>query len=159
MAIHHLYWERDATDSTGWRIFTSRLASPFRVAADVPVCHVSFFRGGRFRTVERLPPPYRRGMGTCREREFDWWELTRHWKATSWDRLRVMALTNFLGTGWEWTASPYVGYPGYKPLRGALGEYNGKFMSGQMILRGGSCVTPASHLRWQPIVLSFSQRN
>jgi ergothioneine biosynthesis protein EgtB len=142
-----LYWEPDATDSTGWRIFTLRGWHPLSALLDTPVCHVSFFEADAFARWRGCRLPTRSGMGTCREWKFDSRELARlgrlHPAIASGDGLR----TQLFGDSWEWTASPYTGYPGYKPLPGALGEYNGKFMSGQMILRGGSCVTPASHLR------------
>jgi ergothioneine biosynthesis protein EgtB len=61
--------------------------------------------------------------------------------------VQTPGIAQLFGDVWEWTASPYQAYPGFKPLAGSLGEYNGKFMANQFVLRGGSCATPASHIR------------
>ena len=62
-------------------------------------------------------------------------------------RLDGAGIAQCFGDVWEWTGSPYTPYPGSRPTAGALGEYNAKFMCNQLVLRGGSCATPASHIR------------
>jgi ergothioneine biosynthesis protein EgtB len=141
-----LYWERDSSDEMGWRIFTLSGWFGLSVLLDTPVCHVSFFEADAFA----------RWRGCRLPTETEWESVSRHVPphGNLLDTGRLHPATakddgveQLFGDTWEWTASPYTGYPGYKPLPGAVGEYNGKFMSGRMILRGGSCITPADHVR------------
>ena len=141
-----LYWERDSSDETGWRIFTLRGWHGLSFLLDTPVCHISFFEADAFARWRgcRLP--------TEAEWEFVASQKLRIGNLLDAGRLHPSAATGegvdqLFADCWEWTASPYIAYPGYRPLPGALSEYNGKFMSGQMILRGGSCVTPTDHVR------------
>ena len=134
-----LYWSKDPR---GWRVFTLRGAvtlDPHR-----PVCHVSFYEADAYArwADARLPT----------EGE---WESASSGQEVAWNFAESgafhpaadLGLGQYFGDAWEWTASPYVAYPGYRPEPGAVGEYNGKFMCNQMILRGGSCATPAGHIR------------
>lgn len=141
-----LYWERDPRNETGWRVFTLHGWETLQMLLDTPVCHVSFFEADAYARW--------RGFRLPSEAEWETVAAGARPQGNLLDtgilhpaKLRGLGIEQLFGDCWEWTASPYIGYPGYKPLPGALGEYNGKFMSSQMILRGGSCVTPASHLR------------
>ena len=143
-----LYWTRDSHNPSGWTIFTLNGFRPLGEISETPVCHISFFEADAFArwSGHRLPT------------EFEW-EFVAAQTPIQGNFLESGALHPEVGSAtaptpqqlygdvWEWTQSPYTGYPGYKPLPGALGEYNGKFMSSQIVLRGGSCVTPESHIR------------
>lgn len=141
-----LYWERDSGDETGWSVFTLRGSHGLSALLDTAVCHISFFEADAFARW--------RGCRLPTEAE---WEFVASQKAQIGNfldsgRLHPAPATGegvdqLFGDCWEWTASPYTSYPGYKPLPGAVGEYDGKFMCAQVILRGGSCVTPANHVR------------
>lgn len=140
-----LYWRKD--EAGRWQIFTLRGWQPLETLSETPVCHVSLFEADAFA----------RWAGKRLATEFEWehaasslaigGNLLEHGVLHPTSAAAGPGLQQVFGDVWEWTASAYTGYPGYKPLPGALGEYNGKFMSSQMVLRGGSCVTPASHLR------------
>jgi len=141
-----LYWERDSGDEMGWRVFTLKGWHELSGLLDTAVCHISLFEADAFA----------RWRGSRLPTEAEWESVAgkgrRHGNLLDTGRLHPARANNtgveqLFGDCWEWTASPYTGYLGYKSLPGALGEYNGKFMSSQMILRGGSCVTPADHVR------------
>ena len=120
-----------------------------------PVCHISYYEADA----------YARWAGCRLPTEFEWEAATEGAPARDTliagnflesgalapspasEPVQDQCATKWFGDCWQWTASAYLPYPGFKPLAGALGEYNGKFMSGQMVLRGGSCLTPRRHIR------------
>ncbi len=156
-----LYWT--GAKSEAWSIYTMHGPQPLAALSETPVCHLSLFEADA----------YARWAGCRLPTEFEWEHAATNChperSAAKPKDLRsspievgnfvesaalhpipapsAPSLQQLFGDVWEWTQSGYTGYPGYHPLPGALGEYNGKFMSSQVVLRGGSCVTPATHIR------------
>jgi len=140
-----LYWER--TDrSADWHVFT--LHGIRALEAEAPVVHLSFYEADAYArwAGARLPTEEEWEVAASEvpvDGNFVESGLLAPRPASSNERHPAQVF----GDAWEWTASAYLSYPRFQPLEGPLGEYNGKFMSGQMTLRGGSCLSPKSHLR------------
>jgi ergothioneine biosynthesis protein EgtB len=137
-----LYWSFDGEN--GWTHYT--LAGRRAVDRAEPVTHLSYYEADAFARWcgARLPTEPEWETAAARAgRCGDFVESGRLQPAPA----ASGPLAQFFGDAWEWTASPYGPYPGYRPYGGTLGEYNGKFMSNQVVLRGGSCATPAAHVR------------
>jgi ergothioneine biosynthesis protein EgtB len=134
-----LYWERQHNT---WQQFT--LGGMRALNPQEPVCHLSYYEADAYArwTGKRLP----------REEELETLLMTKPVKGNfvDTDLLHPAAANSdgqWYGDLWAWTASAYQPYPGFKPLQGSMGEYNGKFMANQMVLKGGCCLTPIDHIR------------
>jgi ergothioneine biosynthesis protein EgtB len=139
-----LYWHEVAGD---WLVYT--LAGVVPLAPEEPVCHVSFYEADAYArwAGARLPTEAEWEAAAQQPLAGHFMETSVYHPASALAAADTGPLHQLYGEVWQWTASPYVGYPGYQPTAGALGEYNGKFMCNQIVLRGASCATPRSHAR------------
>jgi ergothioneine biosynthesis protein EgtB len=134
-----LYWHH--ADDGLWHEYT--LFGLRRLQAASPALHLSYFEA----------EAYARWVGARLPTEFEWEAVaTMHTVTGDTPSLHPQpaqqsGLTQLYGTAWQWTSSSYAPYPGFAPAAGAIGEYNGKFMVNQYVLRGSSCATPAGHAR------------
>ncbi|WP_085507086.1 ergothioneine biosynthesis protein EgtB [Thalassobacillus devorans] len=139
---HPQYWVQEDGE---WYIFT--LAGLKKLDMHAPVVHISFYEadayarwaGKRLPTEQEWEHAMRNEEIAGNFMENDTYHPNSYYKGGKFDKA--------FGETWEWTQSPYVPYPRNKPLDGSLGEYNAKFMANQMVLKGGSCVTPRTHTR------------
>lgn len=137
-----LYWEQ--IDGT-WRVMT--LAGMLPLKPQEPVCHVSFYEADAYArwAGKRLPTEAEWEVAAAQvPLQGNFFETGHFHPAPA---LGTTRPDQIFGDVWEWTQSAYLTYPGYQPAPGAVGEYNGKFMCNQMVLRGGSCVTSGNHMR------------
>lgn len=135
-----LYWTKQDGQ---WHVYTLKGLEP--LAAEDPVCHVSYYEADAFA----------RWKGARLLTEQEWESVAGEPTAGNFVESGLLkpkaatggALQQLYGEVWQWTSSAYSAYPGFKPAAGAVGEYNGKFMCNQYVLRGGSCVTSQNHIR------------
>ncbi len=139
-----LYWHREGS-AEDWTVFTLRGEQHLANLLAAPVCHISYFEADAFARWAGMKLPTEGEWETAAEGNCP--DAKNLLEGGSLHPLADPGSSQLFGGVWEWTGSAYLGYPGYAALPGALGEYNGKFMCNQMVLRGGSVATPASHIR------------
>jgi len=140
-AEHPRYW---VSQDGAWFEYT--LCGLIPLDPDLPVSHVNYYEADAYaRWCGRRLPAEQEWEAVCRRLEPApaHHAIALHPRAAAYDG----GITQMFGSLWQWTRSAYSPYPGYRPAAGAIGEYNGKFMCNQMVLRGSSCVTPPGHAR------------